>query len=188
MGFDGWKQSWAEALRLNTDLAPITDALRRMHSAVTAKFPEPVWPEVMRSGTRYEYRYWQSQQEIEWRIAVAEEMAETGSTPAAIFFLRFCAYAVARIPMVYACAEEGRDVSFLRPERAVLPELNRLHPEIIPDLNQILSGETLLEERDVKDSIQSLVIFRDRAFECLTQKGINPGAQPDWIPYQLQAA
>jgi hypothetical protein len=102
--------------------------------------------------------------------------------------LRFCAYAVARIPMVRARATEGRDVSFLRPEKAMLPELSSLVPEIIDDLDLILAGTRHLDVEVVKRSLSMLDIFRDNTVKYLDARGIPVPELKPWKPYQPQVA
>ncbi len=71
----------------------------------------------MRAVTRAEYAYTLDARELDWRIQVAEEMADDGFPEAALYYLRFWAYSLARIPMVWQSALEGKDIPFLRPER-----------------------------------------------------------------------
>lgn len=178
----------SESLRLRGDIQKAAEGLRHMHDVVSHSFPEPEWPNRMRILTRYEFRYFASKSELEWRIRVAEAMARRGSLPAAVFYLRFWAYALARIPMVHRRALEGRDVSFVRPSRAVLPELRQLCPEILDGLTNILdSGENLSEE-DVKNSLGRLGLIRRQTLEFLDSRGLHVPGLKMWRPYEAAAA
>lgn len=182
----GLRHQWIAALHLDADPMQLIPLLRRTHAIICAKFPEPEWPENIKAGTRFEYRYWLSPEELDWRIGVALEMVRRGDSAAAIFYLRFCAYAIARIPMVHARTSEGRDVSFLRPEKAVLPELRRLVPEIIEDLDLMLAGTRVLDRDAVKKSLSMLDIFRDRTVTYLRASGVLVPELKAWEPYQPQ--
>jgi hypothetical protein len=186
--YPGSRRQWIEALHLDDDPARIVPSVRRIHAIVAGKFPEPEWSAGITAGTRFEYRYWLSREELDWRIQVAMEMMRRGDSPAAVFYLRFCAYAIARIPMVHASAAEGRDVSFLRPEKAVLPELQRLVPEIIGDLDLTLAGTRALDAGSVDDSLSKLCIFRDRTLAFLRACGTPALEVKPWAPYQPRAA
>lgn len=179
----GTRNRCVEALHLDVDPVPMMNSLRRIHAHVVARFPEPVWPSAIRSGTRFEYRYWLSPREIEWRINVAGEMLRRRDSVATIFYLRFCAYALARIPMVHACAVRGEPVSFLRPEQAVFPALQRLAPFILEDLNCIFSGGLSLDREDVRRSISMLIDFRDDCIACLRSRGVSVPELQAWEPY-----
>ena len=184
----GLRHQWIEALHLDADPMQLIPCLRRIHAIVAAKFPEPDWPASIRAGTRFEYRYWLSPEELDWRIRVALEMVRRSDSAAAIFYLRFCAYAIARIPMVHARSCEGRNVSYLRPEKAVLPELQRFVPEVIEDLDLVLAGTHGLEIDTVKNSLSMLYVLRDSTFACLRACGTPVPESQDWEPYQPQAA
>ncbi len=182
----GLRSDWIQALHLDADPMRLIPSLRRIHACVTEKFPEPDWPRNMQVATRFEYRYWLSSEELDWRIRVALEMAQRGDRAAAVFYLRFCAYAIARIPMVHARASEGLDVSFLRPEKAVLPELQKLAPEMIDDLDLVLAGRPGLSVDAVKKSLSMLEALRDSTTTYLHACGT---AVPDfgvWEPHQSQ--
>ena len=155
----GLRGHWIQALHLDVDPTRLIPSLKRMHAIVTDKFPEPDWPRNMQVGTRFEYRYWLSSEELDWRIRVALEMAQRGDRAAAVFYLRFCAYAIARIPMVFARASEGVDVSFLRPEKGVRPELQKFAPEIVDDLDLVLAGRPGLSIEAVRSSLSMLEIL-----------------------------
>jgi hypothetical protein len=184
----GLRRQWIEALHLDADPLQLIPSLRRIHAIIAAKFPEPDWPESIGAGTRFEYRYWLSSEELDWRIQVALEMMRRGDFAGAIFYLRFCAYAIARLPMVHAQAGEGRDVSFLRPEKAVLPELKGLVPEVIGDLDLMLAGTRGLDVDAVKSSLSMLGILRDSTVACLRARGTPVPELKAWEPYRPQAA
>ncbi|MGA7158321.1 MAG: hypothetical protein WBY53_15845 [Acidobacteriaceae bacterium] len=184
----GLRHQWIEALSLQANPEPMALSLKRIHAQISAKFPEPVWPENMRTGTRFEYRYWSSPEEIAWRISVAAEMARRGDSASAVFYLRFCAYAVARIPMVHACARAKQNVSFLRPECAVLPQLQNLAPEIVDDLESILGGTISLDSDEITKSLEMLLSFRDDSLSWLRARGAPTPELQDWKPYRPEAA
>jgi len=179
------RRTWIEALHLDADLESAVAALSRMHATVATAFPEPAWPDTTGNGTRFEYRYWVSPAELSWRIEVAREMARRHEPAGALFYLRFCAYAVARLPMLHARARNGEhDVSFFRPEKAVLPELRRLVPEIIDDLSMVLGGARDLDRAAVWSGLSRLYEFRDLVVGCL--RGCDaPVPEPKtWAPYE----
>jgi hypothetical protein len=125
---------------------------------------------------------------VAWRIDVALEMVRRGDAAAAIFYLRFCAYAISRIPMVHARSGEGRIVSFLRPEVAVLPELQRLVPEILGDLSDVLGGARTLDRDAVTSSLSMLNVFRDNTLAYLRNCGMPVSESTAWVPYRAPAA
>lgn len=170
-----------EALHLDVDPNSLIPALRRIHATVAQRFPEPDWPANMRHATRYEYRYFACQEELNWRISVAEEMARRGHCPEAVFYLRFWAYSLARLPMVYHRAQEGVDVSFMRPERAVLAELKRHCPEILDNLRDIL-GPPQLSVADVSLSLDMLYENRERTLTFLQSCGVQLPDLRKWQP------
>lgn len=180
------RSRWIEALHLDADLMQIIPALRRAHTVVAGRFREPDWPAGIRAGTQFEYRYWLSKDEMEWRISAALEMARRGEYAGAVFYLRFCAYATARLPMVHARTGEGRDVSFLRPEQAVLPELRRLVPEIIEDLELSFAGTRGLDLHGLRKSLGMLDEFRSTALAFLRSCGAPAPNSAAWVPYQPQ--
>ena len=182
------RRHWVEVLRLDTDPEEMVSLLRRIHDRIADKFPEPDWPEGIQEGTRFEYRYWLSREELEWRIEVAREMIRRGECAAAVYYLRFCAYAIARIPMVHAWTAEGRGVSFLRPEKAMLPDLQRLAPDIIDDLNATLAGKNALDTNAIQVSISKLNKLRGCTLEFLRECGTPVAELQVWEPYRPQEA
>lgn len=178
------KSSLIEALHLDVDTRSLVAGLRHIYEMASDQFPEPVWPEAMRQLTRYEYRYFSSRAELEWRIRVAEEMSRRGFQPAAVFYLRFWVYALARLPMVHQRALEGIDVSFMRPSRAVRPELERLCPKIVDELPGLLSGDDRLTTDEVTDSLDMLYDMRNRTLEFLGTKDLRFPELKQWRPYE----
>jgi len=174
-------ESFVQALFLDTDVESLIAPLRRMHRVVHERFPEPDWPSNMRQMTRYEYRYFGSGAELDWRISVAREMARCGNHADAVFYLRFWAYSLARLPMVYHRALEGIDVSFMRPECKVLPDLQQHCPEILEDLSAIL-GPPLLATTDINDSLGKLYELRELTLSFLKYHGIVLAGLRPWQP------
>lgn len=162
---------WVRALRLDVDPTRIIPALRRAHTVIAEKFPAPEWVPAIRAGTRSEYLYWLSRAELEWRIDAALEMARRGESAGAVFYLRFCAYATLRIPMVHARSTEGVQVGFLRPERPVRPEIQKLVPEVIGDLELVLGGARAPTSGDLDESLSTLDEFRTDTLAFLRSAG-----------------
>ncbi len=179
------ENSIIETLHLRGETRQMTESLRRIYEVVSHSFPEPIWPDRMRQLTRYEYRYFASRSELEWRIRVAKEMSRRGSHPAAVFYLRFWAYALARLPMVSQRALEGVDVSFIRPSRAVLPELERLCPEILDDLTLVLGGGDRLTTEDVTGSLDMLYLMREQTLTFLGTQNLRFPDSKTWRPYEV---
>ena len=175
--------SFIRCLHLETDPLALIAPLRRIHQCVSSRFPEPDWPPSIRSSTRSEYRYFLDQDELDWRIRVAGELAASGDPAAATYYLRFWSYALCRIPMIYRCAQEGRDVSFMRPERAVRPALEADCPEILDDLSSILSGCPPVTVKDVKISLEMVLEFRELTLSLLETRGIKLRGLPEWQPF-----
>ncbi|HSM17489.1 MAG TPA: hypothetical protein VK845_10915 [Gemmatimonadales bacterium] len=173
-----------ETLHLRGDVTSSAHRLRRMVEVVTASFPEPAWPAGMRQITRYEYRYFSSRSELDWRIRAAGEMSRLGSPESALFYLRFWAYSLARLPMVHQRALEGVDVSFVRPSRMVLPDLERLCPEIIDDLALILGGDDAITDEDIRVSLDKLYTLRDHTLDFLAVCGLRFPELKAWAPYE----
>lgn len=177
-----WRDRLVRALRLDGDIAAAIGDLRRLHDIVIPRYPAPQWPATMRASTRAEYVYFGNREELSWRIAVAHEMAAAGDAPAALHYLRFWGYSLARMPMVHESAAEGRSVSFMRPERAVGPALRRLCPELVEPLHDLLAdGST---GRDTVDA--ALAVARDLRQDVVTllrDRGIVHAEPKPWIPH-----
>ena len=175
-----------QALRLQRDVDDAIVRLERMHAIVNERFNEPKWPDAMRESTRYEYRYFSSPLELQWRIRVARAMAEAGDVDAALYYVRFFAYLVARLVMVSARAAEGLDTTFSRPRVAVRPDLERHCPLILEDLSHILGGSTT--RADVELSIHAVRLLRQEALEEIHSRGIELGPLREWAPYRREMA
>lgn len=129
-----------DALGLDDDLEVVAEAVQALHGVVARDFARPPWPACMREATRAEYVYTLDAAELHWRLAVAAELAAAGHGPDAVWMLRYWAYALARLPMVFHAATRGEDLAFLRPERAVRPALAAQCPAVLPLLDRALGG------------------------------------------------
>jgi hypothetical protein len=177
---------WRLALRLDDcDPLALIDPLRRLHAAVAARCSHPAWPPQMRQATRAEYDYTLPAAELDWRIAVAQDMARAGQMAAAVHYLRFWAYGLARVAMVWQRASEGHDIAFLRPERAVLPDLARHCPQILPPLTTILGPAATVF--DIRSALDALLQFRRITLDLLLTRGITPHDTRDWQPHRPQS-
>jgi hypothetical protein len=179
-----WDSRMIDALRLDVAAAPLIESLHEIHAQVSRLFPEPQWPDEMRSTTRAEYRYFLDRNELEWRISVAREMIARGDQAAAVYYLRFWSYCLARVPMVWQCAQERRDVSFVRPERAAGRALRSLCPQILQPLTAILGGEQPPDTAAIERAISATTGFRDHVAALAQANGIPAGGFKPWIPYQ----
>ena len=173
------------ALGLQDHLDHLVAALRRIDDVVSARFPDANLPASMRPATRAEYRYFVATEELTWRIAVAREMAGRETSPSAVAYLRFWAYVLARIPMVYHLAmDERRSVSFLRPEREVRPALSAQCPEILEDLTRILAGPRGLTVGEVGHGLDRLLSIHEHAVRALREIGLEPSGVRAWQPFR----
>lgn len=170
------------AARLNADPAAAVAPLERIQAVVARRFPEPAWPPNMRAGTRAEYRYFSARDELALRVATARELQARGDAPAGLFYLRFHAYMLARVPMVAGCARDGRNVTFIRPERAVRRVLEAECPEIVDDLRAVLGGGERLGVADVVASLEATARLRRVCLEFLLEHGHDLRSQPAWEP------
>jgi hypothetical protein len=183
----------ASALGLEGDMATVAaaaDAVRGLHAIVAARFADPPWPTAMREATRAEYAYTLNAAELAWRLAVADELALGGRVPAALWYLRYWAYALARLTMVWFAAERGDDIAFLRPERAVRPALAAQCPEMIPLLEQALgdgAGGTSIDAAQVEAGIRHLAQLRRLLTSLFEEQSIPVATGADWRPYQAAA-
>ncbi len=155
-----------------------------MFRSISSRYSEPVWPHAMRAVTRAEYAYTLDGRELEWRIQVAEEMADEGFPEAALYYLRFWAYSLARIPMVWQSALEGKDIPFLRPERRVKLALQELCPDVLEHLRTILGGEVPLDQ--VHSGLENSIKWRALAVGPARSRGTHPQDVKQWRPYQTQ--
>ena len=178
----GIRARFVDALRLRDSAIPLISSLRRMHRLILTRYARPQWPDSMRQTTRAEYEYTISSAELEWRIGVARELIGLGHGEAAVHYLRFWAYSLARLPMVWHRASEGSDIAFLRPERPVMPDLQAHCPEILPDLTAILGGPMTVE--CVCNAVDQLQQLRRITLDLLTARGITPHATREWRPHR----
>ncbi len=170
------------ALRLEGDLEGMIARLRRFHGQLHARFPEPDWPEAMRQMTRWEYRYFAAPDELDWRIAIARELAAGGDLMGAMFYLRFHAYALTRLPLVAARAEAGGDENFLRPSERVGPEFARLCPDLAEDMALLLAGPDV-GRPELDAALDHLQGFRARTLGALAARGLRLPELPPWAPF-----
>lgn len=182
VGGDGLEARFVAAARLDADFGAAARRLRRMHDTLVARVPEPDWPDDMRATTRAEFRYFAAREELDFRLAAAHEMRERGDARAGLFYLRFHGYMLARIPMVARCAREGRDVSFVRPERAVRRTLQDECPEILEDLRALLGGEESCSVADVQRSLAVTLALRRTCVSSLEARGCELGVPTTWEP------
>jgi hypothetical protein len=138
----------------------------------------------MRSATRAEYRYFAAKDELVLRVRAAREMLARGDQASALFYLRFHSYMLARIPMVHRCAREGRNVSFVRPERAVRRILAEECPEILEPLRYMLGGGRTFGVADVQASLSETLRLYRRTLGELKRYGYDLDPLPPWEPYQ----
>jgi hypothetical protein len=136
----------------------------------------------MRSATRAEYRYFASADELALRLALARELHARGDAAAALFYLRFHAVMLARVPMVARCAREGRDVSFVRPERAVRRVLAEECPAALEPLRAALGGGAPVDVAAVEASLAAALALRSTCLDVLTAHGHDLDGMPPWEP------
>jgi hypothetical protein len=179
----GWERRLIEALRLDRPAQTMIEPLQALYSEVAARFPEPEWPAAMRATTRAEYRYFLAREELDWRIGVAREMIARGENAAAVYYLRFWAYALARIPMVWHCARAGRDVSFVRPERAAGIALREQCPGILPLLETLLAGPSPIDAQELEAAVDTLSNFRRHIVDTVHNVALPDDAFKPWIPF-----
>lgn len=175
------KAPLVRSLRLTGDPAALIAPLRRLHRIVLDRYATPAWPAAMRQVTRAEYAYTLPAAELEWRIAAAQEMASQGQTEAAVYYLRFWAYSLARLPMVWHRAAEGQDIAFLRPERPVLPDLMAHSPDIATELASVLGAPLALG--DVQSALDDLLQLRQTCAHLLQSLGLATLAEKTWQPH-----
>lgn len=175
----------ANALGLHDDAAAVARVLRAMHSLVAQQFSTPPWPAAMREATRAEYAYTLDAAELEWRLAVAEDMQACGQGAAAIWYLRYWAYALARLPMVWHAAARGDDIAFLRPERPVRAALAQQCPALLPLLERALGGP--LELPALQAPMDSLRRLRQEVLARCNALSLPLRDIADWQPYRAAA-
>lgn len=176
------RQPMVNSLRLAGDPAALIPPLRRLHRIVLDRYAEPPWPTNMRQVTRAEYAYALPAAELEWRIAAAQEMASRGQPEAATYYLRFWAYTLARLSMVWQRAAEGQDIAFLRPERQMLADLMVHSPDIVPELAAVLGGPIGLDA--VRSGLTDLLQLRRTCVHLLQSLGLATLPEKTWQPHQ----
>lgn len=180
----------SEALGLDADPLDLAAAVQAIHELVARDFAQPRWPAAMREATRAEYRYTLDGDELRWRLAVAGELAATGRAADAIWLLRYWAYALARLPMVFHAALRGEDIAFLRPERAVRPALAAQRPALLPLLDRALGGPWNETDgvRAVDAASDSLESLRTSVFHRITARSLPVKmATAPWQPFRAAA-
>lgn len=177
---------YVAALRLQENPAAVDPVLRRIQAVVSARFPEPAWPSGAKGSTRSEYRYFGAPAETEFRIEAAGEMSRRGRPANALFYLRLMGYALARIPGVHDDSSRGETPAFLRPPRAVRPELEALCPEIVPDLALVLAGPEALDVAEVRHSLGALTALRRQTLAFLESRDIVLPSLREWVPFQAK--
>ncbi len=169
-------------LHLNDDLDELEIKLRELQR-VTQVGPEPAWPVVIRPAARAEYRYWQQAAEVEERLRTARTLAAQGAGEEAVWYVRFCAYSLARLPLMRQHAQDGTPTAFGRPARAMHPALAATCPEAAPLLERILRGAVPLSGDVVHHGLQHLGSLRQLVERWLCQQGIDLTTCPPWLPY-----
>lgn len=172
-----------QALRLADDVPRLVTLVRQAAATVQRQVNEPAWPEVIRPATRAEFRYWLDAAETEERIRTAHQMAAGGDIAGAVWYLRFCAYSLARLPLVQEHALEGTPTAFGRPARAMRLALERTCPEIVPLIGRILGGPLPLTSSDISDALAQLQRLRQQAATWLARFDFDLTACPPWQPY-----
>lgn len=172
-----------QTLRLVDDVETLVDLVRQTAATVRRQVAEPAWPDVIRPAARAEFGYWLNAAETEERIRAALHMSRQGDTPGAIWYLRFCAYSLARLPVVYQHALEGTPTAFGRPARAMRPALEQICPQIVPLIGRILGGPVPLTPADITDALDQLGSLRRQAETWLAGRGFDLSGCPAWQPY-----
>jgi hypothetical protein len=175
-----------EALRLKDDPASLEPPLRAMQHLVARRCSEPAWPATIGEGTRAEYRYWIARGEVETRINAAREMAAGGSRVGAVFYLRYCAYSLARVAMIHQRVAEGSRLalSFIRPEREVGPDLLAHHPDLYVLLSKVLSGPQEVTLEEVHCALARIQQLRRVTQRWLAQNDLGFDGLPEWQPHR----
>jgi len=176
-----------DTLQLGDDPAALELPLREMQHLVAQRCAEPAWPATIGDGTRAEYRYWIATGEVQTRINAAREMVARGSRAGAVFYLRYCAYSLARVAMIHQRVAEGSRLalSFIRPEREVGPDLLAHHPDLYALLNKVLAGPQKVTLDQVHCALAWVQQLRGVTQRWLTQNDLGFDGLPDWQPHRL---
>lgn len=153
------EESFVQDLRLEVDPEPLFPAMKRIFDHIEARLPSPPKKGSIGEETIREYAYTLSRRELNYRLAVAKEMAEKEDSQNAVFYLRYWGYALSRCPAIHQAASEGKDLPFLRPGEPALRSLEPMCHELIEDFSFLLSG---LDKNQVGDAIQATDDFRER--------------------------
>lgn len=178
----------AQVLDLQGDARALESPLRQLHRMARRRCPGPAWPPAIRAGTRSEFAYWRAPAEIVSRIAAARQMASEGQGPAAVFYLRYAAWSLARLAMVHRRAVEGspHHVSFIRPERAVLPDLAEHHAPLVGPWLQVLDAGGCCNAGSVQAALQHLLSLRAPLAAQLARCDVE-ARLPEWRPWNPEA-
>jgi hypothetical protein len=87
--------------------------------------------------------------------------------------------------MVWHCAHEGRDVSFMRPERAVGPALAAFCPESLAPLAAIL-GDGAATIDGVADALPAITGLREQVVSIVGDRGLRVGGLKPWAPHRWE--
>ncbi len=76
-------------------------------------------------------------------------------------------------------------MSFVRPARAVRPDLETQCPEILDDLSFVLGATVSVE--DVRASLDAVLEWRRQALAAIEARGVAVPASPEWQPFVREA-
>ena len=178
--------AFAPHLQLDTKaVEALIAATDRLHTCVTRSFPEPQWPAGYRADTAQEYRYYASRRELDWRLGVVREMLAREQQQAAVAYLRFWAYSLARIPVVHDCALHNIDTAFGRPLRPMRAELERLCPPALEELQTVLGADC--QRAQIEQALPQLTELRDAVIDDAIGRDIPLGRPRPWAPWRAEA-
>jgi hypothetical protein len=165
-----------------SEVEAVAACVRRLHAGVRARFGRPAWPDTMRAATRAEWAYTLNEAELRWRLGVAAELAAGGRAPAALWLLRYWAYALVRVAMVTLAAARGEDLAFLRPERAVRPALEADAPTLMPEFERALGGT--VDVAAVERGVEHLALLRESLVQDARSLGVPLVTGAPWRPFR----
>ena len=177
----GFADAFGDGLRGDVDPAPLIAAVERLQDEAARACAEPEWFDGMRAATRYEYRYFAARDETAWRMAVVRGLMARGEREAALFALRFWAYALACLPTVTARNREHMDVSYLRPARNVRTDVLAEAPGMLGDLDAVLGNDAGPEAIGPAVARTQDLAARTRAL--ISRHGIVLPDAPPWVPH-----